>query len=58
MTVKTSHEERTAPIDPQPDTHRVFLKNMEQVSRTVRVVRLQPLGKIPKARDLIHSSDR
>ena len=54
MTLKTSHEERTAADYREPGMHRVVLDKIEQNYRDVRLLRLRPLDEKPKVRDLIH----
>ena len=54
MTLKTSHEERTAADYREPGMHRAVLDKIEQNYTDVRLLRLRPLDEKPKARDLIH----
>ena len=54
MTLKTSHEERTAAEYREPGMHKVVVDRIEQNYRDVRLLKLRPLDEKPKARDLIH----
>ena len=54
MTLKTSHEQRTAADYREPGMHRVVIDKIEHTLRDIRLFRLRPLDEKPKARDLIH----
>ena len=54
ITSMTSHEERTSTEPREPGLHTFVLDKMVQVSATMRLLVLRPLGEKPKARDLIH----
>ena len=54
MTIKTSHEERTAADYREPGMHRVVVDKIEQNYRDIRLLKLRPVDEKPKARDSIH----
>ena len=54
---KTSHEERTAADRREPGMHTVVLSNIRQMNLNVRLLKLQPRGDTPKARELVHGSN-
>ena len=49
MTSKTSHAERTAADRREPSMHTVVLDCAEHFNRTIRLIKLRPVGEKPKA---------